>query len=249
MKLSSASAAIAPTAKSRPVLTHLMASVVSSTLKNAVEVGTLGRKFIDGKELMELMSTPCPVEPPTQPLPPLDVKPIEAESAKQNQTATPVPVDISNIPISAQVAKLLFSTTASVITIRPKVRPEVNLASVGHKHEQLVVVLERGHVEAETSTGTIKFTKPPNPHLNLPNHLCHTLSSNNHPQRKCNHRLQSSIASHQHPSPQVVSTRFLPMIFCKGLWISVFHFIQEVIQGVRALHWRGAPCNWRRCLG
>jgi hypothetical protein len=114
MKLSSASAAIAPTAKSRPVPTHSMASAVSSTLKNAVEVGALGRKFIDGKELMELMSTPCPVEPPTQPLPPLDVKPIEAESEKQNQTTAPVPVnvDISNIPISAQVAKPLFSTSS-----------------------------------------------------------------------------------------------------------------------------------------
>jgi len=172
MKLSSASAAIAPTTKSRPMPTHSTASAVSSTLKKAVEVGTLGWKFIDGKELMELMSTPCPVEPPAQPLPPLNVKPIEAESEKQNQTAAPVPVNILTIPISAPVAKPLFSTTSSVITIRPKVRPEVNLASVGHKHES--------YVEAETST-SIKFTKPLNPHLNLPNHLCHILSSNNHP--------------------------------------------------------------------
>ena len=74
MKLSPASAAIAPMANSRPVSTHSTASMVSSTPKKAIIVGTLGWKFVDGKESMESMSTPCPVELPAQPLPPLNVR-------------------------------------------------------------------------------------------------------------------------------------------------------------------------------
>jgi hypothetical protein len=69
---------------------------------------------------MELMSTPCPVEPPAQPLPPLNVKPIEAESEKQNQTAAPVPVKILTVPISAPVVEPLVSNMSTVITILPK---------------------------------------------------------------------------------------------------------------------------------
>lgn len=74
MKLSPASAAIAPMANSRPVSTHSMALTVSSTPKKAIVVGTLGWKFVDGKESMESMSTPCPVEPPAQHLPPLNIQ-------------------------------------------------------------------------------------------------------------------------------------------------------------------------------
>jgi hypothetical protein len=124
MKLSPASAAIPPTA--RPVSTHSTASTVSSAPKKAVIVGTLGRKLIDRKESMESMSTPYPVEPPAQPLPPLNVKPIEAESEKQNQTAAPVPVEILTVPVSAPVAEPPVSNTSTVITILPKANSTVS---------------------------------------------------------------------------------------------------------------------------
>jgi len=61
MKLSPASVASALAAKSRPVSTHTMASTVSSTLKKAVIVGTLGRKPIDVFLPLACLHAPLPL--------------------------------------------------------------------------------------------------------------------------------------------------------------------------------------------
>ena len=125
--------------------------------EKVVVVGSSGRKLIDEKQSM---STPCPAEPSAQPLLALNVKPFEAESEKENQIRAPlppVPVETPVIPISAPVA---VSNTPSVITIRPKVRPE------------------------ENSTDTVKITKPSELAPKI-SQQCNP-SSNNNPRHECN---------------------------------------------------------------
>ena len=145
---------------------HSMASTVSSTPKKAVVVGNLGRKPIDEKKSMESMSTPA--EPPAQPLPALNVKPIEAEFEKENQTPVPPPVPVESpvVPISAPVAEPPVSNTSSVITIRPKIRPEINSTTVSHEHKKTSSSVSTSSVatlKRKNSTDTIKITKPSEP--------------------------------------------------------------------------------------
>jgi hypothetical protein len=87
---------------------------------------------------MESMSTTPPVEPPAQPLLTPNIQPIEAESEKENQTPAPVPVPVETIPvpISAPVVEPPVSNRSSVITIRPKVRPEANSTCVANEHKK-----------------------------------------------------------------------------------------------------------------
>ena len=157
VKLSLASAA-----KRGPVSTHTTASTVSPTPKKAVVVGTLGQKPID--------------------------ETIEAESEKENQTPVPPPpvsVEIPTVPISAPVAEPLVSNMSSVITIRPKLRAEVNLTIVNHEHKKTsssastssVATLKRKKFDGIPS----RTRNPPHPHPSLPNNLCATLSRNNNP--------------------------------------------------------------------
>jgi hypothetical protein len=75
--------------------------------EKAVVVGNLGRKPIDEKKSMESMSTPCPAEPPGQPLLALNVKPIETEFEKENQTlaSPPVPVETPASPVFSPVRR------------------------------------------------------------------------------------------------------------------------------------------------
>ena len=96
--------------------------------------GSSGQKLIDEKKSM---STPCLAEPSAQPSPALNVKPIEAESEKENQIrAPPLPVETPVVPISAPVAEPPVSNTSGIITIRPKVRPEENSTGVGREHKK-----------------------------------------------------------------------------------------------------------------
>lgn len=193
-----ASAAAAPVAKSRPVSTHSTASTVSSTPKKAVVINTW-----DGNPLMRrhrwnrYRSIPGPTELLVHPPPTLNIKLIDAELEKEDQTPVspppPVPVETLPVPISVPSQNRRPRTRLrSAITIRPKIRPEVISSSVSQEHKKTSSSASTSSVATlrrKNSTDTIKITKP----SEASNNPFDNLSKNNNPQRNCNHLLPCPI--------------------------------------------------------